>query len=220
MSLDKVSAAMKIAMDVVVLCNGDGELLQLVVKQLAASTSVSVDVRDQGSQAKAEKPRGRSKRRSRSGSKNQPRPSSQGPSPKGTTTPAKTPVTNVNTPKPKVDTSGVRKDTWDNRLRSARQTALESFEAFKIKASEKSGAVLVNAYWTLKDQWANYQKTPFYSGLKADPLRGLPQEEFFRGLEKLIDAKGFKRHVDNHHFVIQNDEGESLRGSDVFKLLV
>jgi len=117
----------------------------------------------------------------------------------------------------KIDSSGVKKSTWDNRLTSSRQRALEAYEAFKLKTHERQAAILVNACLTMSETWQRYREAGFPYANKADPLRGLPDTKVVSGIKEYLLANGWKQDIQNGHLVIQTDEGVSLRGSDFLK---
>lgn len=202
----------------------DEQLLDVVIRQLIAIHGHFRAVESFGSgnivpeprvSPTAEKTKAEPKRKGRGRSKG-----SKSPKPSKVPPPLKPAVTPKGAPeKPRIDEKGVKKTTWDNRLRSCRQRALENYEAFKMNASPKSGAVFCNSYWTLRDQWENYRKTPFYNENKVDPLHDLPQLDNVGLLAGVITTKGWKRDTQNGHFIIQTEEGDSLRGEKIFRSL-
>jgi len=220
-SLERNLKANKICFSVLSEVGEDVELLIGVIHQLRAALGSDVPLglmtkRDPSPpRPDSDRQSGRRKSSSRGRKKTPERGRDRGNT-KVTTPPTPPP------PKPLIDQSGTKKSTWKNRMRSARQRALEDFEAFKMDGSEKTAAIFVNAYWTLRDQLANYRKSPFFNSVMADPLRDLPSEQIINGLASILDANGtlWKRDVVNQHFVIQNTtDGKSLRGEEIFTRL-
>jgi len=244
----KLLQALQIATGVVQQCAGDGELLQLVVQQLAASSGVSLTTPAANSNQKSGSSSGRrggrrsrrsSRSRSRGGSPGpqeprgggnaqaQPQPQAQGPPPVVNNNNAPQPGANPAAPlvqpvaqqRPLVDITGTMKSTWKNRIKGARQRALESHAALKQKATQRTAAICCNAWWTLNEQTTRFRQTPFWTRNTADPMRDLPSADAIGLLATVLDASQdpvWKRDVENNHFVLQDDEGRSLRGEDVF----
>jgi hypothetical protein len=145
-------------------------------------------------------------------------PAAQGPSDQRKGAPAEGKVPLPEKPRAVVDASGTKRSTWKARLREARQRLLESDAAFRISALEKQAAILCNAYWTLQEQWNAYRNTELFSGNEADPFRDLRvKPAVIVGMATILESSGWKRNLDNRHFVIQAEDGKSLRGEQIFE---
>lgn len=242
----KVLAALQIAMTTVQSCQGDVELLQLVVQQLAASSGVTLSNQSNfstgpltQSQTKGNK-RGQRSRRSRSGSRgsspgpqtnkernpqeSRPQPA-QGPPPNVNSNPQNQPPQvqsrqNVSTQpvRPLVDQTGTSKTTWKSRIKSCRQRALEARETLRVRANQRVAAIFCNAWWTLNEQTSRFKETEFWTPNTADPMRDLPSEATINQLAAALDTSldPVWRKGENHHYILQDQDGQSLRGSEVF----
>jgi hypothetical protein len=226
---DRTTRAMKIASGVLSEIGSDGELLRAVLRQLNAvlgETGLEIRAPALPPNRGAGKSRnGRSKSRGR-GAQKDGKTEKSSPSVESLPinhlkeekhNPSQPQHVNIAAPKALVDHEGTKKSTWDNRLRSQRQRALEDFESFKQNASERTGAIFVNAYLTLVDGWEKYKRTPLFNRNKADPLRGLPRMITIRSLENSLKTTGWTQDIQNGHFVIQTQDGKSLRGEEIYQ---
>lgn len=241
-NVQKLVTALQIATQTINACNGDLELLTLVVQQLAASTGVQLGGNISSQQGTNQSGRS-SGRRSRRSSRSRSRGGSPGPKTGGAAQQppqqVQGPAPNVNNPQPPqnvavqpqvqqqpgaqpraplVDESGTSKTTWKSRIKGSRQRALEAFAAFKIRASQRTAAIFCNAYWTLSEQTQRFKATPFWTDNTADPLRDLPLSGRVETLAAALDTSEDPqwRRGENRHFIIQDQDGKSLRGEDIF----
>jgi len=230
--------ALQIAMSVLDQVGEDMGLLEAVIRQLEAvlgkspegfkassapSSPPSSRGRDRRSRSRGKRSRSRGKNQAQTQQNAKPKPQAQTP----TTGTRSSPGSQAAQPQQpqmepiRVDPKdGTKRSTWNNRIRTGRQRALEALDQFKLKNNFRFAAVWCNAFWTLQEQWANFKLTPFFTDNKADPFRGLPPPEKVESLAQFLDDLGeVKRDIANHHFHLQDlkGDGQSLRGSELYK---
>lgn len=220
--------AHKIVGDILVATEGDTEVLKAVYNQLRGILGETQKVSSPNAPDRSQKRTSRGRQKGSREASNEPKEtkSPKAPSKKaqGGPKPGKQEASIPNSPSPPksgrltptVDKEGVTRSTWKNRIRSSRQKCLEDWDSLNHLFHERAAAIFCNAYKTLMEQTERYKALGLSTPNEADPFRNLPPTSLFLEIFSELEKSGWKTN-DKSHFVIQTEEGKSLRGTQLFE---